>query len=191
MNEEDDVILNKVNNICNDNDIKNQERNNNNLNDFIADKEKEIKDVLLMKLNFLENELAKYKQYNSEISSLNLDLKKTNENNLKIIKEQEKDLNSYEYKFNNLNNDIKEKDIEIFELKNQIKKLENRLKEENEEKSKDEEYNKYKINKIKMQYNEQIKTFIQIIDLLFLKQNYKINKENIFKNQKSIFFIIK
>ena len=38
------------------------------------------------------------------------ELKKTNENNLKIIKEQEKDLNSYEYKFNNLNNDIKEKD---------------------------------------------------------------------------------
>ena len=37
-----------------------------------------------MKLNFLENELAKYKQYNSEISSLNLDLKKTNENNLKL-----------------------------------------------------------------------------------------------------------
>jgi uncharacterized coiled-coil protein SlyX len=157
MNEEDDVILNKVNKISNDNDITNQERNNNNLNDFIADKEKEIKDVLLMKLNFLENELAKYKQYNSEISSLNLDLKKTNENNLKIIKEQEKDLNSYEYKFNNLNNDIKEKDIEIFELKNQIKKLENKLKEENEEKSKNEEYNKYKINKIKMQYNEEIK----------------------------------
>ena len=84
MNEEDDVILNKVNNISNDNDITNQEKNNNNLNDFIADKEKEIKDVLLMKLNFLENELAKYKQYNSEISSLNLDLKKTNENNLKL-----------------------------------------------------------------------------------------------------------
>ena len=55
MNEEDDVILNKVNNISNDNDITNQEKNNNNLNDFIADKEKEIKDVLLMKLNFLEN----------------------------------------------------------------------------------------------------------------------------------------
>ena len=29
MNEEDDVILNKVNNISNDNDITNQERNNN------------------------------------------------------------------------------------------------------------------------------------------------------------------
>ena len=34
MNEEDDVILNKVNNISNDNDIANQEKNNNNLNTF-------------------------------------------------------------------------------------------------------------------------------------------------------------
>ena len=80
-----------------------------------------------------------------------------------------------------MNNDIKEKDIEIFELKNQIKKLENRLKEENEEKSKDEEYNKYKINKIKMQYNEEIK-------LLNSKNENLINELKNLKNneQKNI-----
>ena len=51
MNEkkEDDIILDNINKINNENIIP-----QNNFNDIILDKEKEIKDVLLLKINFLE-----------------------------------------------------------------------------------------------------------------------------------------
>ena len=51
MNENDDVILDDINNNINNN-IIDQEKNN--INEFIESKEKEIKDVLITKINFLE-----------------------------------------------------------------------------------------------------------------------------------------
>ena len=179
MNEdEDDVILNNINKINNENNNIIIPQDKNNFNDFIESKEKEIKDVLLSKINYLEEELAKYKQQTSEILLYKSDLEKKNENNIKVIKEQEKDLNSYEYKFNNLTNDIKEKDEEIFELKNQIKNFENKLKNEKEEKAKNEEYNKYKMNKIKNQYQDEIKNLNLINDNLNNElKNIKTNIE--------------
>ena len=195
MNDEGDIILADINKIKNDNNIIPTYKNA--FNDFIESKEREIKDVLLTKLYFLEKELFKYKQKNSQILSSNSELKKINENNMRIINEQESDLNSYEDKFNNLNTIIKEKEKEINELNIQIKNLENELKIEKEEKEKNDEYNKYKINKIKMQCEEEIKRLNSVndnlnIELKNIKTNINLikdkNKEDLelYKEQKNI-----
>ena len=138
----------------NDNNIG--EIDSNQLNNYIIDKENEIKNVLISKISTLEQKLEEYKKNNSEILTSLSNLKISNENNLRIIRERDNDLRSYEYKFNNLSNDIKEKEIEIINLKNKIEFMEIKLKQEKEEKSKNDEYSKYKINKQRKLYEEEI-----------------------------------
>ena len=144
--------------------INNNEINFNNIveidskgfNNYIENKENEIKNILLEKLETLQTELDNYKKNNSELLSSLENLKFSNDNNLKLIREKDVDLKSYEYKFNNLSNNLREKDIEISNLNNKIQLMENILKHEKEEKTKNEEYNKYKINKQKMQHKEEL-----------------------------------
>jgi chromosome segregation ATPase len=145
---DENIEINDINNIG--------EIDSNQLNNYIVDKENEIKNILISKISTLEQKLEEYKKNNSEILTSLSNLKISNENNLRIIQERDNDLRSYEYKFNNLSNDIKEKDIEIINLKNKIEFMEIKLKQEKEEKSKDDEYSKYKINKQKKLYEEEI-----------------------------------
>ena len=175
MNEEDNLILSDINDI-NKNIIP---INKDSLNAFINDKEKEIKDILLSKINHLEQELNIYKKDNISLSSLNIEFKNKLDSYIKINKEQENDIISYEDKFNKLSNELKEKNEEIFEMKNEIKNSEIRINQEKEEKIKNEEYYKYKINKIKMQYNDEINNLKNINDNL---NKEIINLKNILTN---------
>ena len=64
-----------------------EEIDSKNINDFIANKENEIKNVLLSKIDSLQSELEEYKKNNSELLSTLSNLQLSNNNNLKIIKE--------------------------------------------------------------------------------------------------------
>ena len=161
-----------------------EEIDSKNINDFIANKENEIKNVLLSKIDSLQSELEEYKKNNSELLSTLSNLQLSNNNNLKIIKERDSDLKSYEYKFNNLSNNIREKDIEISNLKNKIEYMEIKIKQEKEEKMKNEEYNKYKINKQKHLHKEVIDS-MNIVNGELNSDIYKLKKNIVQINDKN------
>ena len=161
-----------------------EEIDSKNINDFIANKENEIKNVLLSKIDSLQSELEEYKKNNSELLSTLSNLQLSNNNNLKIIKERDSDLKSYEDKFNNLSNNIREKDIEISNLKNKIEYMEIKIKQEKEEKMKNEEYNKYKINKQKHLHKEVIDS-MNIVNGELNSDIYKLKKNIVQINDKN------
>ena len=103
----------------NTNNIENN--NNNNINNLEIDeikniinsKETEIKNILLQKVTILQNELN---QKNIQIENNNSTIQKLKSaysQNLELINERDKDLKIYEEKFDNINEIINEKNLEI------------------------------------------------------------------------------
>ena len=132
------------------------------IKNFISDKESEIKTILLQKINYLENELTNNIQKNQSLSSSLDKLKEAYKTNLKVIEERDNDLKAYEDKFDSISNVINQKENSIIKLTKEKEELILKLKNEKDQRTKNEDYQKFVINKQNEKSKNDIKELNEI-----------------------------
>lgn len=101
-----------------------------NLSDVLIQKEKELQDLSKLRLQQLEDQV---RQKNNQIDELNQKIEKIQDDfnfNLTLIDERDKELVDYESKFSNIKKLLKEKTIELSELKANSADCEQKFKNE-------------------------------------------------------------